>query len=164
MARTKTPVVGIEEVFVPSALLLSKKAAADARREEMRTRGSINVLPTVYYAPTLPQTDALLLALDGDGDFSNDIAQEATSGNVVFVYSKRTNLVVGEQITTYRYGFNAGAGAVVLTVTGTAVPAGFDMSEIKIHDIVAVDKANDKRKAAAKAERVRVNAFAAIGF
>lgn len=151
-----------DEVTTQS-LLSAKIEAANARREALKGRGTANILPTVYYSPTKPQTEDLLVALVADADWRNEIEQEEASGNTVFVFRKR-NLVVGEQPTIIRYGYSAQVEDIVLTVTGTVLPAGFDISEVKPHEVVAAEKANDKRKAAIKSEKKRLEAFARLGF
>ncbi|MCK6625543.1 MAG: hypothetical protein L6R45_10255 [Anaerolineae bacterium] len=155
MARTQTQST--------ESLLSAKVAAAHARRETLKGLGAANVLPTTYYAPTRAQTEDLLVALVADADWRNEIEQEEASGNTVFVFRKR-NLTVGEQPTIIRYGYNAQVEDIVLTVTGAAMPAGFDISEVKPHEVVAAEKANDKRKAAVKSEKKRLEAFARLGF
>jgi hypothetical protein len=151
------------ETAIVMSPLAAKKAAADARRLELVGRGTLNVQPTTYFDPTMVQAEALLVALAADGDWRNEIVQEATSGNVIFVFSKR-NLTVGEQPTFVRYGYSAQVEDVVLTLQGSAMPAGFSLDGIKTHEIVAAEKANDKRKASLKASRKREEAFARIGF
>jgi hypothetical protein len=144
-------------------LLSSKIAAANARREALKGRGMANVLPTTYYAPTKPQVEELLVALVADADWRNEIEQEETSGNTVFVFRKR-NLTVGEQPTIIRYGYSAQVEDIVLTMTGTALPQGFSLESVKLHEIVSAEKANDKRKASVKADKKRADAFARLGF
>lgn len=143
--------------------LASKIAAANARREALKGKGSANVLPTTYFAPTPDQAEALLIALMADADWSNEITQEETSGNTVFVFRKR-NLSAGEQPTIVRYAYNADIEDLLLTCIGQALPAGFDMSGFKAHDIATLMKEAAKRKEAAKAERKRSEAFARLGF
>lgn len=143
--------------------LAAKIEAANERREALKGRGVANVLPTSYYAPTTAQVEELLVALIADADWRNEIEQEETSGNVVFIFRKR-NLAVGEQPTIIRYGYSAQVEDIVLTVTGAALPAGFSLSEVKPHEIVAAEKAADKRKASVKAEKSRLEAFARLGF
>jgi hypothetical protein len=143
--------------------LAAKKAAADARRMELVGRGTLNVQPTTYFDPTMAQAEALLIALVADADWRNEIAQEATSGNVIYVFSKR-NLTVGEQPTFVRYGYSAQVEDVVLTLQGSALPAGFSLEGVKSHEIVTAEKAADKRKASIKASRKREEAFARLGF
>jgi hypothetical protein len=145
------------------SLLSSKIEAANARREALKGRGTANVLPTTYYAPTLEQVENLLVALFADADWRNEIEQEETSGNTVFVYRKR-NLGAGEQPTIIRYGYSAQVEDVVLTLTGTALPTAFSLEDVKPHEVVAAEKANDKRKAAIKADKKRTEAFARLGF
>ncbi|GIK43789.1 MAG: hypothetical protein BroJett011_76220 [Chloroflexota bacterium] len=145
------------------SLLSAKVAAANARRESLKGRGAANVLPTTYYAPTVPQTEDLLVALVADADWTNEIAQEEASGNTVFVFRKR-NLTVGEQPTIVRYGYSAQVEDIVLTITGSALPANYSLDGVKLHEVVAAEKANDKRKAAVKAENKRAAAFARLGF
>jgi hypothetical protein len=145
------------------SLLSAKVAAANARREALKGRGTANVLPTTYYAPTKAQVEDMLVALVADADWNNEIAQEEASGNTVFVFRKR-NLTVGEQPTIIRYGYSAQVEDIVLTITGTAVPAGYSLEGVKLHEVVAAEKANDKRKAAVKAENKRAAAFARLGF
>jgi hypothetical protein len=145
------------------SLLSSKIEAANARREALKGRGTANVLPTTYYAPTLEQVENLLVALFADADWRNEIEQEETSGNTVFVYRKR-NLGAGEQPTIIRYGYSAQVEDIVLTLTGTALPTGFSLEDVKPHEVVAAEKANDKRKAAIKADKKRTEAFARLGF
>jgi hypothetical protein len=144
-------------------LLSSKIAAANARREALKGRGMANVLPTSYYAPTKAQVEELLVALVADADWRNEIEQEEASGNTVFVFRKR-NLTVGEQPTIIRYGYSAQVEDIVLTMTGTALPAGFSLEGVKPHEIVTAEKANDKRKAAVKADKKRADAFTRLGF
>jgi hypothetical protein len=144
-------------------LLSAKVAAANARREALKGRGTANVLPTTYYAPTKAQVEDMLVALVADADWTNEIAQEEASGNTVFVFRKR-NLTVGEQPTIIRYGYSAQVEDIVLTITGTALPAGYNLEGVKLHEVVAAEKANDKRKAAVKAENKRAAAFARLGF
>ncbi|HXV42461.1 MAG TPA: hypothetical protein VEC96_05330 [Anaerolineae bacterium] len=144
-------------------LLSSKIAAANARRDALKGRGMANVLPTTYYAPAKPQVEELLVALVADADWRNEIEQEEASGNTVFVFRKR-NLTVGEQPTIIRYGYSAQVEDIVLTMTGTALPAGFSLEGVKPHEIVTAEKANDKRKAAVKADKKRADAFARLGF
>ncbi|MBE7473149.1 MAG: hypothetical protein DPW09_39050 [Anaerolineae bacterium] len=145
------------------SLLSAKVAAAHARREALKGMGTANVLPTTYYAPTRPQTEDLLVALVADADWRNEIEQEEASGNTVFVFRKR-NLTVGEQPTIIRYGYSAQVEDIVLTVTGAALPNGFSLDGVKPHEIVTAEKANDKRKAAVKADKKRADAFAKLGF
>jgi hypothetical protein len=145
------------------SLLSAKVAAANARREALKGRGTANVLPTTYYAPTQPQVEEMLVALVADADWNNEIAQEEASGNTVFVFRKR-NLTVGEQPTIIRYGYSAQVEDIVLTITGTSLPAGYSLEGVKLHEVVAAEKANDKRKAAVKAENKRAAAFARLGF
>ncbi|MBE7557315.1 MAG: hypothetical protein HS126_40275 [Anaerolineales bacterium] len=145
------------------SLLSAKVAAANARREALKGRGTANVLPTTYYAPTKAQVEDMLVALVADADWNNEIAQEEASGNTVFVFRKR-NLTVGEQPTIIRYGYSAQVEDIVLTVTGIALPAGYSLEGVKLHEVVAAEKANDKRKAAVKAENKRAAAFARLGF
>ncbi len=145
------------------SLLSAKVAAANARREALKGRGTANVLPTTYYAPTKAQVEDMLVALVADADWNNEIAQEEASGNTVFVFRKR-NLTVGEQPTIIRYGYSAQVEDIVLTVTGSALPAGYSLEGVKLHEVVAAEKANDKRKAAVKAENKRAAAFARLGF
>jgi hypothetical protein len=154
--------VQIETEIVMSPLA-AKKAAADARRIELAGRGTANVQPTSYFDPTMVQAESLLVALVADADWRNEIAQEATSANVIYVFSKR-NLTVGEQPTFVRYGYSSAVEDVVLTLQGTALPTGFSLDGVKSHEIVAAEKANDKRKASMKASRKRDEAFARIGF
>lgn len=150
----------IEEVLSP---LAAKKAAADLRRLELAGRGTANVQPTTYFDPTMAQAEQLLIALVADADWRNEIAQEVTSANVIFVFSKR-NLTVGEQPTFVRYGYSSAVEDVVLTLQGSALPAGFNLDGVKSHDIVTAEKQSDKRKASMKASRRRDEAFARIGF
>ncbi|MBE7553162.1 MAG: hypothetical protein HS126_18995 [Anaerolineales bacterium] len=145
------------------SLLSAKVAEANARREALKGKGAANVLPTTYYAPTIAQVEDLLVALTADADWRNEIEQEQTSGNVVFVFRKR-NLTVGEQPTILRYGYSAQVEDIVLTITGSALPAGYSLEGVKLHEVVAAEKANDKRKAAVKAENKRAAAFARLGF
>lgn len=145
------------------SLLSAKVAAANARREALKGRGTANVLPTTYYAPTKAQTEDLLVTLVADADWNNEIAQEEASGNTVFVFRNR-NLTVGEQPTIIRYGYSAQVEDIVLTITGSALPAGYNLEGVKLHEVVAAEKANDKRKAAVKAENKRAAAFARLGF
>jgi hypothetical protein len=145
------------------SLLSAKVAAANARREALKGRGAANVLPTTYYAPTVAQVEDMLVALVADADWTNEIAQEEASGNTVFVFRKR-NLTVGEQPTIIRYGYSAQVEDIVLTITGTSLPAGYSLEGVKLHEVVAAEKANDKRKAAVKAENKRAAAFARLGF
>ncbi|MCL4303128.1 MAG: hypothetical protein KJ077_46010 [Anaerolineae bacterium] len=144
-------------------LLSAKVAAANARREALKGRGTANVLPTTYYAPTKAQVEDMLVAMVADADWNNEIAQEEASGNTVFVFRKR-NLTVGEQPTIIRYGYSAQVEDIVLTITGSALPAGYSLEGVKLHEVVAAEKANDKRKAAVKAENKRAAAFARLGF
>ncbi|MBE7553705.1 MAG: hypothetical protein HS126_21765 [Anaerolineales bacterium] len=58
------------------SLLSAKIEAANARREALKGRGTANVLPTTYYAPTKPQVEDMLVALVADADWNNEIAQE----------------------------------------------------------------------------------------
>ena len=81
----------------------------------------------------------------------------------MFVFRKR-NLTVGEQPTIIRYGYSAQVEDIVLTVTGTAMPAGYSLEGVKLHEVVAAEKANDKRKATIKVENKRAAAFARLGF
>jgi hypothetical protein len=145
------------------SLLSAKVAAANARREALKGRGTANVLPTTYYAPTKAQVEDMLVALVADADWNNEIAQEEASGNTVFVFRKR-NLTVGEQPTIIRYGYSAQVEDIVLTITGSSLPAGYSLEGVKLHEVVAAEKANDKRKAAVKAENKRAAAFARLGF
>ena len=85
-----------------------------------------NVLPTTYFAPTPDQAEALLIALMADADWSNEIV---------------------------RYSYNAEVEDLVLTVTGIASPAGFNLNDLPAHDIATLQKAAAKRKEAAKADR-----------
>ncbi|NJN99622.1 MAG: hypothetical protein HC875_38740 [Anaerolineales bacterium] len=155
MSRTSQPQT--------ETLLSAKVAAANARREALKGRGTANVLPTTYYAPTKAQVEDMLVALVADADWNNEIAQEEASGNTVFVFRKR-NLTVGEQPTIIRYGYSAQVEDIVLTVTGTALPTGYSLDGVKLHEVVAAEKANDKRKATVKAENKRTAAFARLGF
>lgn len=155
MKRTEEPTT--------QSLLSAKVEAANARREALKGRGTANVLPTTYYAPTKPQVEDMLVALVVDADWNNEIAQEEASGNTVFVFRKR-NLTVGEQPTIIRYGYSAQVEDIVLTITGSALPAGYSLEGVKLHEVVAAEKANDKRKAAVKAENKRAAAFARLGF
>ncbi len=145
------------------SMLASKVAAANARREALKGKGSANVLPTTYYSPSPEQAENLLVALIADADWRNEIEQEETSGNVVFVFRKR-NLSAGEQPTIVRYGYSAQVEDIVLTVTGNALPAGFSLDDVKPHEVVSAEKASDKRKAAIKADKKRAEAFARLGF
>lgn len=151
------------EETTTQSLLSAKVEAANARREMLKGRGTENVLPTTYYAPTKPQVEELLVALVADADWRNEIEQEEASGNTVFVFRKR-NLTVGEQPTIIRYGYSAQVEDIVLTITGTALPAGFSLDGVKPHEIVTAEKANDKRKASVKADKKRADAFARLGF
>ncbi|MCL4299039.1 MAG: hypothetical protein KJ077_25100 [Anaerolineae bacterium] len=103
------------------------------------------------------------IPLVADADWNNEIAQEEASGNIVFVFRKR-NLTVGEQPTIIRYGYSAQVEDIVLTVTGTSLPAGYRLEGVKLHEVIAAEKANDKCKAAVKAENKRAAAFARLGF
>lgn len=98
-----------------------------------------------------------------DGQWSNEIAQEGTSGNTVYVFRKR-HLSGGEQPTIVRYAYNAGIEDLLLTSIGQALPAGFSLEGVKSHDIATLRKAAAKRKEAAKADRKRSEAFAGLGF
>lgn len=161
MARNQsTSAIVIGENVSP---LAGKVAEANARRLLLAGQGSANVLPTTYYSPTKIQAENLYVALIADADFSSEAKQEALSSNVLFIFRKR-NLVVGEQPTILRYGYNSQVKEVVLTVTGTSMPAGFSLEGVKVHEIVAAEKANDKRKATAKAGVARDEAFANLGF
>ncbi|MCL4299531.1 MAG: hypothetical protein KJ077_27595 [Anaerolineae bacterium] len=151
------------EEATTQSLLSAKVAAANARREALKGRGTANVLPTTYYAPTKAQVEDMLVAMVADADWNNEIAQEEASGNTVFVFRKR-NLTVGEQPTIIRYGYSAQVEDIVLTITGSALPAGHSLEGVKLHEVVAAEKANDKRKAAVKAENKRTAAFARLGF
>ena len=107
--------------------------------------------------------EELFIPLIADADWNNEIAQEEASGNTVFVFRNR-NLTVGEQPTIICHRYSAQVEDIVLTQTGTALPAGFSMEGVKPHEIVAAEKANDKRKAAVKADNKRAAAFARLGF
>lgn len=143
--------------------LKSKVEAAEARRASLKEKGSANVLPTTYHQPTPVQAEELLIALMADADWRNEIEQEETSGNTVFVFRKR-NLTAGEQPTIVRFAYNAEVEDLVLTRTGTASPAGFAIGDLQAHDIAALIKAAAKRKADQKAEKKRAEAFAKLGF
>lgn len=145
------------------SLLAAKIAATNARREALKGKGSANVLPTIYYAPAPNQVEDMLVALVADADWRNETEVEEQSGNVIFVFRKR-NLSAGEQPTIIRYGYSAQVEDIVLTVTGNALPAGFSLDGVKLHEVVAAEKANAKRKAAVKAEKARAEAFARLGF
>ncbi|GIK43296.1 MAG: hypothetical protein BroJett011_71290 [Chloroflexota bacterium] len=116
-----------------------------------------------YSAPTKAQIEELFIPLVADVDWNNKIAQEEASGNTVFVFRKR-NLIVGEQPIIIRYGYSAQVEDIVLTITGTTLPTGYSLEGVKLHEVVAAEKANDKRKAAVEAENKRAAAFARLGF
>lgn len=161
MARTQS--TETTELTSAQLFLRSKIEAANGRRESLKARGMQNVLPTNYYAPTPVQVENLVIALVADADWRNETEQEESSANVVFVFRKR-NLGAGEQPTILRYGYNPVVNAVVLTVTGSAMPAGFSLDGIAPHEVIAAEKANAKRKATAKADKARSEAFTALGF
>lgn len=143
--------------------LAVKVAAAEARRASLKAKGSANVLPTTYHQPDPKQAEELLIALMADADWRNEIEQEETSGNTVFVYRKR-NLAAGEQPTIVRFAYNSEVEDLVLTRTGYASPAGFDIEQLHGHDIAELVKAAAKKKAEQKAENKRALAFAKLGF
>ena len=147
----------------PLSPLASKVAAANARREMLRAKGSQNVLPTTYYAPTIEQAENLLVALMSDADWSNEIRQEESSADTYFVFRKR-NLGAGEQPTIIRCGYNIDVDDLVLTLTGTGLPSGFSMEEVKPQEVVIAGKASAKRKALAKADAKRAAFQSRLGF
>ena len=68
------------------------------------------------------------------------------------------------QPTIIRYTYSAQVEDIVLSNTGIALPAGYNLEDVKLHEVVAAEKANDKCKAAVKAENKRAAAFARLGF
>ena len=147
----------------PQSMLATKIAAANERREALRAKGSANVLPTSYYAPTIEQAENLLVALMADADWSNEIAQEESSADTYFVFRKR-NLGAGEQPSIIRCGYNIDVDDLVVTITGTALPHDFSLDGVKPQDVVTAGKASAKRKAMAKADAKRAAFQARLGF
>lgn len=143
--------------------LAAKVAAANARREALRIKGSQNVLSTTYYAPTIEQAEALLVALMADADWSNEIKQEESSADTFFVFRKR-NLGAGEQPTIIRCGYNLEADDLVVTMIGVSMPAGFSFEGVKSQEVIAAGKASAKRKLQAKVDAKRAEFQARLGF
>lgn len=143
--------------------LAAKVQAALARREALKAKGSANVVPTSYFAPTVDQAEALLVALIADPDWSNETKQEESSADTYFVFRKR-NLAAGEQPTIIRVGYNELADDLVMTITGMAMPQGFVIADVKPQEVIAAEKASAKRKAEAKAANRRAEFLARLGF
>jgi hypothetical protein len=141
----------------------SKVDAANARREALRAKGTANVLPTSYYAPTVEQAENLLVALIGDAHWTNEIAQEESSADTFYVFRKR-NLAAGEQPTIVRCGYNIDVDDLVVTITGMGLPADFTLEDVKPQEAVTANKATAKRKAIAKADARRAAFQARLGF